>query len=144
MKNRTRRTRRTRRNIRKRKTQNAKRIKGAGFYESNPEHLYNMLEKFITNYSNDIKTKKDMVQAVTEYKQQMGSIDDRDYLALRNYIWSKQYGFHDMAKIPPEKRPPALESTPHGICREIGDYFFKIKPSQEPTQEELAHALLSF
>ena len=29
-------------------------------------------------------------------------------MALRNYIWKKQYEFHDMAKIPPEVRPPPL------------------------------------
>ena len=146
MKNRTRRTRRTRRNIRKRLTQ--KRIKGAGLYESNPQILYKMLEKFITKYSNHINTKEDMVQAVTEYKQQMSSIDNKDYMAVRNYIWKKQYGFHDMAKIPAENRPPPLKSTPEGVCEEIGEYFFKEKPSQkptqEPTQEELDRALLSF
>lgn len=74
------RTRRTKRNIRKRGTQ--KRIKGAGLYESNPEQLNDMLEKFIKKHSNDIITKEDMVQAVTEYKKQMRSIDDRDYMAL--------------------------------------------------------------
>lgn len=146
MKDRTRRTRRTRRNIRKRGTQ--KRIKGAGLYESNPEQLYNMLEKFIKKHSKDITTKEDMVQAVTEYKKQMRSIDDKDYMALRNYNWQKKYGSHIMTKIPPEERPPHLESTPEGVCEEIGEYFFKKKSqfvyTQKPTDDELAHAFLSF
>lgn len=128
------RTRRTRRNIRKRGTQ--KRIKGAGFYESNTQQLYDMLESFIKKHSNRINTKEDMVQAVTEYKEQMRSIDDRDYMALRNYTWRKQYENHIMAKIPPEKRPPPLKSTPEGVCEEIGEYFFKQKLTHEPTQEE--------
>jgi hypothetical protein len=149
MKNRTRitrrtgrtgRTGRTRRNIRKRGTQ--KRIKGAGLYESNPKQLKDMLEKFI--HSKIIFTKENMVKAVTEYKTKRDYIDDRDYMALRNYIWNIQYGSHIMAKIPPEKRPPPLKSTPEGVCEEIGEYFFKKKPTHEPTQEELARAFLSF
>ena len=120
---------RTRRTNRKRKTQ--KRIKGAGYYESNPELLSNMLKKFITKHYDDINGKDDMVQAVKEYKEQMRSIDNKDYLALRNYIFSKQYTDLNMAKIPPEKRPPPLESTPDDVCNYIGEYFFTKKQEEE-------------
>ena len=94
-----------------------------------------MLQKFIKKHSNDIITKEDMVQAVTEYKEQIRSIDDRDYMALRNYIWKIQYGSHIMAKIPPEERPPPLKSTPDGVCEEIGEYFFKKETNSETNSE---------
>lgn len=119
---------RTRRTNRKRKTQ--KRIKGAGYYESDPELLFNKLKKFITKHYDDIKGKDDMVQAVKEYKEQMRSIDNKDYLALRNYIFSKKNTGLIMAKIPPEKRPPPLESTPDVVCNYIGEYFFTKKQEE--------------
>jgi hypothetical protein len=121
------RTRRTKRNIRKRGTQ--KRIKGAGLYESQPQILYKMLKSFITKHSNDIITKEDMVQAVTEYKKQMRSIDDRDYMALRNYIWSQEPDeIHMFVKI--EKRPFST-ATPDVVSREIAEYFFQVKQKAE-------------
>lgn len=53
-----------------------------------------------------------------------------------------------MEKIPEDKRPPHLESTPDGVCREIGEYFFKNKlqfvDTQKPTDDELADDFLSF
>jgi hypothetical protein len=125
MKNRTRRTRRTRRNIRKRVTQ--KRIKGAGLYESNPEQLYKMLKSFITKQK--ISTENDMIDAVTEYKTKKDYIDDKDYLALRNYIWSQEPDeIHMFVKI--EKRPFST-ATPDGVCREIAEYFFQVKQKAE-------------
>ena len=113
----------TRRNIRKRKTQ--KRIKGAGYYESAQPELYKMIKKFITKHSKNIKEIDDMRQAVTEYKEQMKAIDDRDYLAVRNYIWSEN----------PDKIPLFLDikkrrlspGTPKSVCDDIGDYFFAVK-----------------
>ena len=125
MKNRTRRTRRTRRNIRKRVTQ--KRIKGAGLYESNPEQLYKMLKSFITKQK--ISTENDILKAVTEYKTKKDYIDDKDYLALRNYIWSQDPDeIHMFVKI--EKRPFST-ATPDGVCREIAEYFFQVKQKAE-------------
>ena len=92
-----------------------------------------MLEKFI--HSKIIFTKENMVKAVTEYKTKRDYIDDRDYMALRNYIWENQYGSHIMAKIPPEERPPPLKSTPDGVCEEIGEYFFKKETNSETNSE---------
>ena len=125
MKNRTRRTRRTRRNIRKRVTQ--KRIKGAGLYESNPEQLYKMLKSFITKQK--ISSENDMLKAVTEYKTKKDYIDNKDYLALRNYIWSQEPDeIHMFVKI--EKRPFST-ATPTVVCREIAEYFFQVKQKAE-------------
>ena len=125
MKNRTRRTRRTRRNIRKRGTQ--KRIKGAGLYESNPEQLYKMLKSFITKQK--ISSENDMLKAVTEYKTKKDYIDNKDYLALRNYIWSQEPDeIHMFVKI--EKRPFST-ATPDVVSREIAEYFFQVKQKAE-------------
>ena len=125
MKNRTGRTGRTRRNIRKRVTQ--KRIKGAGLYESQPQILYKMLKSFITKQK--ISTENDMIEAVTEYKTKRDYIDNRDYLALRNYIWSQEPDeIHRFVKI--EKRPFST-ATPDGVCREIAEYFFQVKQKAE-------------
>ena len=126
MKNRTRRTRRTRRNIRKRGTQ--KRIKGAGLYESQPHILYKMLKSFITKQK--ISTENDMIDAVTNYRtDNLKLVDDRDYLALRNYIWSqKPDEIHMFVKI--EKRPFST-ATPDVVSREIAEYFFQVKQKAE-------------
>jgi hypothetical protein len=99
------------------------------------------LKKFITKHYDDIKGKDDMVQAVKEYKEQIRSIDDNDYLALRNYIFSKQYTALNMAKIPPEKRPPPLETTPDGVCSYIGEYFFTKKQEEEEYVDKLTEWL---
>ena len=128
MKNRTRRTRRTKRNIRKRGTQ--KRIKGAGLYESQPHILYKMLKSFITKQK--ISTENDMLKAVTEYKTKRDYIDNKDYLALRNYIWSQDPDeIHMFVKI--EKRPFST-ATPDGVCREIAEYFFQVKQKAQDSE----------
>ena len=128
MKNRTRRTRRTKRNIRKRGTQ--KRIKGAGLYESQPHILYKMLKSFITKPK--ISTENDILKAVTEYKTKKDYIDDKDYLALRNYIWSQDPDeIHMFVKI--EKRHFST-ATPDGVCREIAEYFFQVKQKAQDSE----------
>jgi len=117
---------RTRRTNRKRKTQ--KRIKGAGYYESEPELLFNMLKKFITKQK--ISTENDMLEAVTNYRtNNLELVDNRDYLALRNYIWSQDPDeIHMFVKI--EKRRFST-ATPDVVSREIAEYFFQVKQKAE-------------
>lgn len=121
----------TRRNIRKRKTQ--KRIKGAGLYESAPDGLYKMIKQFITKHSKDIKSQKDMRQAVADYKAQMASIDDRDYLAVRNYIWSSNPDTIPLFLDLKHRQPSS--GTPTSVCDEIADYFYAVKKEAEQHSE---------